>query len=94
MPHSQHPVSPEQSRMMCEEMTPRRGCFPGFVALVELAALAVLLALALKASQYPARCWLRLGTFRRLARSCLPSLRSGPLVFPRWLPPRPIELAA
>ena len=58
------------------------------------AALAVLLALALKASQYPARCWLRLVTFRRLARSCLPSLRSGPLVFPRWLPPRPIELAA
>lgn len=25
------------SRMMCEEMTPRQGCFPGFVALVELA---------------------------------------------------------
>jgi len=24
------------SRMMCEEMTPRQGCFPGFVALVEL----------------------------------------------------------
>src|SRR5260370_31350101 len=23
--------------MMCEEMTPRQGCFPGFVALVELA---------------------------------------------------------
>ncbi len=23
------------SRMMCEEMTPRQGCFPGFVALVE-----------------------------------------------------------
>jgi uncharacterized phosphosugar-binding protein len=26
-----------QSRMLCEEMTPRQGCFPGFVALVELA---------------------------------------------------------
>src|SRR5918911_718410 len=25
------------SRMMCEEMTPRQGCFAGFVALVELA---------------------------------------------------------
>ena len=25
------------SRMMCEEMMPRQGCFPGFVALVELA---------------------------------------------------------
>ncbi len=25
------------SRMMCEEMTPRQGCFQGFVALVELA---------------------------------------------------------
>jgi uncharacterized phosphosugar-binding protein len=25
------------SRMMCEEMTPRQGCFPGFVALVEMA---------------------------------------------------------
>ena len=25
------------SRMMCEEMTPRQGAFPGFVALVELA---------------------------------------------------------
>ncbi|HUM04218.1 MAG TPA: SIS domain-containing protein [Terriglobales bacterium] len=25
------------SRMMCEEMTPRQGCCPGFVALVELA---------------------------------------------------------
>jgi len=25
------------SRMMCEEMTPRQGCFTGFVALVELA---------------------------------------------------------
>ena len=25
------------SRMMCEEMTPRQGCFPGFVAMVELA---------------------------------------------------------
>ena len=25
------------SRMMCEEMTPRQGCFPGWVALVELA---------------------------------------------------------
>jgi len=25
------------SRMMCEEMTPRQGCFPGFVALVEQA---------------------------------------------------------
>lgn len=25
------------SRMMCEEMTPRQGCFPGFVSLVELA---------------------------------------------------------
>ena len=25
------------SRMMCEEMTPRQGCFVGFVALVELA---------------------------------------------------------
>lgn len=25
------------SRMMCEEMTPRQGCFPGFFALVELA---------------------------------------------------------
>src|SRR5271169_144277 len=25
------------SRMMCEEMTPRQGCFPGFVAVVELA---------------------------------------------------------
>src|SRR6266545_6615820 len=25
------------SRMICEEMTPRQGCFPGFVALVELA---------------------------------------------------------
>jgi len=25
------------SRMMCEEMTPRQGCYPGFVALVELA---------------------------------------------------------
>jgi uncharacterized phosphosugar-binding protein len=25
------------SRMMCEEMTPRQGCFPGFVALVEWA---------------------------------------------------------
>ena len=25
------------SRMLCEEMTPRQGCFPGFVALVELA---------------------------------------------------------
>src|SRR5262245_54135671 len=25
------------SRMMCEEMTPRQGCFPGFVALVEVA---------------------------------------------------------
>ncbi|MGA8764208.1 MAG: SIS domain-containing protein [Candidatus Sulfotelmatobacter sp.] len=25
------------SRMMCEEMTPRQGCFPGFVALVETA---------------------------------------------------------
>src|SRR5271169_5661916 len=25
------------SRMMCEEMTPRQGSFPGFVALVELA---------------------------------------------------------
>jgi len=24
------------SRMMCEEMTPRQGCYPGFVALVEL----------------------------------------------------------
>ena len=24
------------SRMMCEEMTPRQGCFPGFFALVEL----------------------------------------------------------
>src|SRR5687767_4985848 len=24
------------SRMMCEEMTPRQGCFPGFVALVEM----------------------------------------------------------
>src|SRR5580658_4162562 len=24
-----------QSRMMCEEMTPRQGCFVGFVALVE-----------------------------------------------------------
>jgi uncharacterized phosphosugar-binding protein len=24
------------SRMLCEEMTPRQGCFPGFVALVEL----------------------------------------------------------
>ncbi|MGH9447098.1 MAG: sugar isomerase domain-containing protein, partial [Terriglobia bacterium] len=24
------------SRMMCEEMTPRQGCFPGFVSLVEL----------------------------------------------------------
>src|SRR5919108_2528741 len=24
------------SRMMCEEMIPRQGCFPGFVALVEL----------------------------------------------------------
>jgi uncharacterized phosphosugar-binding protein len=25
------------SRMMCEEMTPRQGCYPGFVALVETA---------------------------------------------------------
>ena len=25
------------SRMMCEEMTPRQGCFPGFVAMVESA---------------------------------------------------------
>src|SRR6266545_5822978 len=25
------------SRMLCEEMTPRQGCFPGFVALIELA---------------------------------------------------------
>ena len=25
------------SRMMCEEMTPRQGCYAGFVALVELA---------------------------------------------------------
>lgn len=25
------------SRMMCEEMTPRQGCYPGWVALVELA---------------------------------------------------------
>jgi uncharacterized phosphosugar-binding protein len=25
------------SRMLCEEMTPRQGCYPGFVALVELA---------------------------------------------------------
>ena len=25
------------SRMMCEEMTPRQGCFAGFVALVEMA---------------------------------------------------------
>jgi uncharacterized phosphosugar-binding protein len=25
------------SRMMCEEMTPRQGCYPGFVALVEMA---------------------------------------------------------
>src|SRR5262245_34894941 len=25
------------ARMICEEMTPRQGCFPGFVALVELA---------------------------------------------------------
>jgi len=25
------------SRMMCEEMIPRQGCFPGFVAMVELA---------------------------------------------------------
>lgn len=25
------------SRMLCEEMTPRQGCFPGFIALVELA---------------------------------------------------------
>jgi uncharacterized phosphosugar-binding protein len=25
------------SRMMCEEMIPRQGCFPGFVALVEMA---------------------------------------------------------
>jgi len=25
------------SRMMCEEMTPRQGCFTGFFALVELA---------------------------------------------------------
>jgi len=25
------------SRMLCEEMIPRQGCFPGFVALVELA---------------------------------------------------------
>ena len=25
------------SRMICEEMTPRQGCFPGFVAMVELA---------------------------------------------------------
>ncbi len=25
------------SRMMCEEMTPRQGCYPGFVAMVELA---------------------------------------------------------
>jgi uncharacterized phosphosugar-binding protein len=25
------------SRMLCEEMTPRQGCFPGFVALVEMA---------------------------------------------------------
>src|SRR4029077_7492539 len=25
------------SRMMCEEMTPRQGCYPGFVALVEAA---------------------------------------------------------
>lgn len=24
------------SRMLCEEMTPRQGCFPGFVAMVEL----------------------------------------------------------
>src|SRR5499433_1427093 len=24
------------SRMLCDEMTPRQGCFPGFVALVEL----------------------------------------------------------
>src|ERR1041385_2172878 len=24
------------SRMMCEEMIPRQGCFPGFVAMVEL----------------------------------------------------------
>jgi len=25
------------SRMLCEEMTPRQGCFSGFVAVVELA---------------------------------------------------------
>jgi uncharacterized phosphosugar-binding protein len=25
------------SRMLCEEMTPRQGCYPGFVAMVELA---------------------------------------------------------
>jgi len=62
------------SRMMCEEMTPRQGCYPGFVALVEQAIsnhAAIVGANGLRAPLY-------LENYEGYAEQILRSFRFGP----------------
>ena len=63
------------SRMMCEEMTPRQGCYPGFVALVESAVsnhAAIVGANGLRAPLY-------LENYEGYAEQILRSFHFGPL---------------
>jgi len=74
--------------MLCEEMTPRQGCFPGFVAVVELALsnhADIIGANGLRAPLY-------LEKYEGYAEEILKSFHFGPhdafiVIFDEWHPP-------
>src|SRR5215467_53254 len=82
------------SRMMCEEMTPRQGCYPGFVALVEQAIsnhAAIVGTNGLRAPLY-------LENYEGYAEQILRSFRFGPhdafiVISTSGIRPVPIEMA-
>jgi len=82
------------SRMLCEEMTPRQGCYPGFVALVEQAIsnhAAIVGANGLRAPLY-------LENYEGYAEQILRSFRFGPhdafiVISTSGIRPVPIEMA-
>lgn len=82
------------SRMMCEEMTPRQGCFPGFVAMVELAVSTHASIVGTNGLRAP----LYLEKFEGYAEQLLSSFKFGPndvmmVISTSGIRPLPVEMA-
>jgi len=82
------------SRMMCEEMTPRQGCFPGFVAMVELSVSTHASIVGTNGLRAP----LHLEKFEGYAEQLLSSFKFGPhdvlmVISTSGIRPLPVEMA-